>query len=62
MSGTYMGKSLSAIETIFNIFEVEKTERRFILEMISMIDGERISMISKQKKQEDSARNQKSPP
>lgn len=62
MSGTYMGKNLTSIKDVLEIYDVEESERRFVLELIALIDRERIRQISEQKKQEDSLKNNKSPP
>lgn len=61
MSGTYMGKDLAAISNIFEIFEIQKSDRKTYLEYISIIDRERISVMDIRRKQEESLRNKESP-
>jgi hypothetical protein len=62
MSGTYMGKNMNGISDLFNIYQVSQDEKRFLLELISLIDVERSSQIEVKRKQEDSLKNKKSPP
>ena len=45
MNGVYLGKSYTSIGEIFDIFEVEKSSRRFYLEWISTLDSARSKMI-----------------
>lgn len=62
MSGTYMGKHLSGIRDIFDIFEIEHSDRKLILELISLIDRERINQYEVKRKQQESLKETKSPP
>ena len=62
MSGTYMGKNLTGIGEIFDVYEVEKNDRRLILELINLIDRERMTQYDIKRKQEESLKAQKSPP
>lgn len=62
MSGTYMGKHLTGVKDIFDIFEVETSDRKLILELISLIDRERMTQYELKRKQEDSLKEAKSPP
>jgi predicted nucleotidyltransferase component of viral defense system len=62
MSGTYMGKNMNGISDLFQIYQVPQDERRFVIELIALIDVERSSQIDVKRKQEDSLKNKKSPP
>lgn len=62
MSGTYMGKNLTGIKDVFDIFEVEVVDRKPILELINLIDRERILQYDAKRKQEESLKEVKSPP
>ena len=62
MSGTYMGKNMNGISDLFQIYQVSQDEKRFVLELIALIDVERSSQIDVKRKQEDSLKNRKSPP
>lgn len=62
MSGTYMGKNMSGIADLFNIYQVSQDEKRFMLELIALIDSERMRQLSLKRKQEDSLKDKKSPP
>jgi hypothetical protein len=62
MSGTYMGKNMSGIDDLLNIYQVPQDEKRFILELIALIDSERMKQLSEKRKQEDSLKSSKSPP
>ena len=62
MSGTYMGKNMSGVDDLFNIYQVPQDEKRFVLELIALIDSERMSQLSAKRKQEDSLKSSKSPP
>jgi hypothetical protein len=62
MSGTYMGKNMNGISDLFQIYQIPQDERRFVLELIALIDVERSSQIDVKRKQEDSLKNKKSPP
>ena len=48
MNGTYMGKHLTGIQDIFDIFEIDKTDRRLYLLILNMIDSIRSAEIRKQ--------------
>jgi len=62
MSGTYMGKNMSGIDDLFNIYQVPQDEKRFILELIAIIDSERVKQLSEKRKQEEAVKSSKSPP
>jgi hypothetical protein len=62
MSGTYMGKNMSGINDLFNIYQIHQEEKRFVLELIALIDSERMKTLSEKRKQEDSLKSSKSPP
>lgn len=62
MSGTYMGKNMSGVDDLFNIYQVPQEEKRFVLELIALIDSERMKTLSEKRKQEDSLKSSKSPP
>jgi hypothetical protein len=62
MSGTYMGKNMSGINDLFTIYHVPQDEKRFILELIALIDSERVRQLSEKRKQEESSKSSKSPP
>jgi len=62
MSGTYMGKNMSGIDDLFNIYQVPQDEKRFILELIALIDSERMKQLSDKRKQEEAVKSSKSPP
>lgn len=61
MSGTYMGKNLTGLGDIFDVYEVEKCDRKLVLELINLIDRERMSQYETKRKQEESLKAQKSP-
>ena len=61
MSGTYMGKNLSGLSEIFEVYEVDRSDRRLILEFIHLIDRERMVTYDQKRKQEESLKNTKSP-
>lgn len=61
MSGTYMGKNLTGLGEILDVYEVEKSDRKLILELINLIDRERMIQYDEKRKQEDSLKSQKSP-
>lgn len=61
MSGTYMGKNLTGLGEILDVYEVEKSDRKLILELINLIDRERIIQYDKKRKQEEDLKSQKSP-
>lgn len=48
MSGSYMGKHISGIQEIFDIFEVDKSDRRLYLQILNMVDAVRSKEIKKQ--------------
>ena len=60
MSGTYMGKNLTGLGEVFEVYEVPKTDRKMILEFIHLIDRERMTTMDQKRKQEESLKN-KSP-
>lgn len=62
MSGTYMGKNLTGVKDILDIFEVDPLDRKLILELIGMIDRERMIQYDAKRKQEESLKETKSPP
>ena len=49
MSGTYMGKVMSGIIDIFDILEMDKEDRKVMLELVSLIDSARSKQISSSK-------------
>lgn len=61
MSGTYMGKNLNGLGEILEIYEVEQSDKKLILELIAIIDRERSLQIDQKRKQEESLKNQKAP-
>lgn len=48
-NGTYMGKSYVGLSEIFNILDIEKCDRKYILDWISIMDNTRSKIISSQK-------------
>ena len=62
MSGTYMGKNMSGINDLFTIYQIPHDEKRFILELIALIDSERTKTLSEKRKQEEATKSSKSPP
>jgi len=62
MSGTYMGKSLTGLRDVFDIFEIENQDRKTVLELINLIDRERMATYEAKRKQEESMKSKKSPP
>lgn len=62
MSGTYMGKNLTGLKDVLDILEVDRSDRKLILELISLIDRERMVQYDQKRKQEDSLKETKSPP
>lgn len=62
MSGTYMGKNLTGVKDILDIFEVDPLDRKLILELINLIDRERMIQYDVKRKQEESLKETKSPP
>lgn len=62
MSGTYLGKNINGINDLFDIYQIPQEEKRFILELIAVIDNERMSQLSIKRKQEESLKQVKSPP
>ena len=61
MSGTYMGKNLTGIVDIMELYEVDKDTRKQTLEFITMIDRERMTQYDQKRKQEESLKSQQSP-
>lgn len=61
MSGTYMGKNLTGFKDILDIFEVEHWDRKITLELINLIDRERMTQYDAKRKQEESLKSKKSP-
>jgi hypothetical protein len=62
MSGTYMGKNMAGINDLFNIYQIPQDEKRFVLELIALIDSERMKVLSLKREQEERLKNKKSPP
>lgn len=52
-SGTYMGKSYVGLAEIFDILEIEKCDRKYILDWITIMDNTRSKIISAQKPKSD---------
>ena len=48
-NGTYMGKSYVGLAEIFDILEIEKYDRKYILDWISIMDNTRSKIINDQK-------------
>lgn len=48
MNGIYLGKQLGGIQDIFDMFEVDKADRRLYLLILNMIDTIRSAEIKKQ--------------
>jgi hypothetical protein len=46
MNGRYLGKDISTIGTIFEIYDIEKVERKFYLDIINKIDNKRKSVLN----------------
>lgn len=61
MSGTYMGKNLTGLGEVLEVYEVEKSDRKLILELINLIDRERMVQYEAKRKQEEDLKSQKSP-
>lgn len=59
--GNYLGKNLSNIAAIFDIMNVESSNRVFTLQLISYIDRIRSDQIIEQRKQEESLKKDKKP-
>lgn len=49
MSGTYMGKQMSGLLGIYDILDIDATERKILLELVSLIDYARSKQISSSK-------------
>jgi hypothetical protein len=52
-NGNYMGKSYVGLSDIFDILDIEKKDRKFILEWISVMDSTRHKIINDQKPKSD---------
>jgi len=52
-NGTYMGKSYVGLAEILDILEVEKSDRKYILEWITVLDSTRSKLISAQRPKSD---------
>jgi hypothetical protein len=52
MSGTYMGKSYLGLQDILDILEVEKADRKDVLEWIAVLDHARSQIFKAQKSQD----------
>ena len=52
-SGTYMGKSYVGLAEIFDILEIDKSDRKYILDWITVMDNTRSKIISSQKLKSD---------
>lgn len=57
-NGNYLGKNLSNIVDIFDILNIEDTNRVFTLQMIGFIDRIRMDQIVERRKQEESLKEQ----
>lgn len=49
MNGIYLGKSYNGLADILDMFEVEKCDRRYMLEWFSVLDAERSKIIDAKK-------------
>lgn len=49
MSGTYMGKHMAGLQSVFDILDVEIKDRKLLLELVSLIDYARSKQISSSK-------------
>lgn len=52
-NGNYMGKSYVGLSDILDILEIEKKDRKYILEWVSIMDSTRHKIISAQKPKSD---------
>jgi hypothetical protein len=50
MGGTYLGKDTSSIFDFFDLYDIEKEERRIILSLIKTLDTERNKLIQQSNK------------
>ena len=57
ISGTYMGKNWTGLMDIFDIYEVEKQDRKTIFEILHLIDRERSAQIELVKKQQEQTKS-----
>lgn len=55
MAGNYLGKNLNGIFEVFDVYNIEASDKRFYLELIHMIDSIRIEEIRKQQPKEKPA-------
>ena len=49
MNGVYMGKSYAGLQDILDIFEIEKADRKDLLELLTVMDAARQKAIQAQK-------------
>ena len=49
MGGTYLGKDTTSIFDFFDLYDIEKEERRIILMLIKLLDSERDKLIQQNK-------------
>ena len=49
MSGVYMGRSYAGLQDILDIFEIEKADRKDLLELLTVMDAARQKAIQAQK-------------
>lgn len=52
MSGTYLGKNLTGITELLNLFDISDRERIYYISIIRKIDNVRQTIFSKKQKQE----------
>lgn len=57
MNGVYMGKSYTGLGEIFEIFEIEKQDRKYFLEWIAVMDRARSKAIELNKPKKDANAN-----
>ena len=53
MNGTYMGKSYTGLGDILDILEVEKADRKYLLDWIAVMDSARSKVLSAQRPKQD---------
>jgi hypothetical protein len=53
MSGTYLGKDTTSIFDFFDLYDIEKEERRIIITLIKQLDIERDKLIQQNNKSKE---------
>jgi len=55
INGNYLGKNLNGIFELFDVYDVDRKDKKFYLELIHMIDSTRINEIRNSKQTEKPA-------